>query len=209
MKYQIIYADPPWEYDDKSLNRGGAERHYKTMSLNDICNLPIKNITNNDSTLFMWATWPKLEESFKVIESWGFNYKTAAFVWVKANKRYDPEQIQLFEKEIIDDKGIDDYLGMGRWTRSNTEFVLLSTKGKPKRINCGVRQLIYYPVMEHSKKPPVTRKRITQLVGDLPRIELFARESAPGWDVWGNEVNSTVDIFEDADQGKLFKEGLG
>jgi N6-adenosine-specific RNA methylase IME4 len=206
MKYQIIYADPPWEYDDKSLNRGGAERHYKTMSLNDICNLPIKNITNNDSTLFMWATWPKLEESFKVIESWGFNYKTAAFVWVKANKRYDPEQIQLFEKEIIDDKGIDDYLGMGRWTRSNTEFVLLSTKGKPKRINCDVRQLIYYPVMEHSKKPPVTRKRIIKLVGDLPRIELFARESTPGWDVWGNEVESTVDIFEDVDQEKLFKE---
>jgi N6-adenosine-specific RNA methylase IME4 len=98
------------------------------------------------------------------------------------------------------------FFGMGFWTRQGLENCLIAIKGKPKRIDAGIRAVILAPAEEHSKKPDEARKRIVKLMGDLPRIELFARESTPGWDVWGNEVESTVDIFEDVDQEKLFKE---
>ena len=91
-KYQIIYADPPWSYDDKALNRGGAERHYSTMRLEDICALPVAEIAADDALLFMWGAWPKLFEAKAVIEAWGFEFKTCAFVWVKTNKRTNPDQ---------------------------------------------------------------------------------------------------------------------
>lgn len=189
LKYNIIYADPPWSYDDKSLNRGGALRHYKTMSLSDICNIPVKEITSKDCTLFIWATWPKLFESQQVINNWGFEYKTCAFVWVKTNKNTNVDQSSFFPVDSF-----DSFWGMGRWTRANTEFCLLATKGTPQRKSCSVHQIIYAPIMRHSKKPDETKDRIMELVGDLPRIELFARKTSPGWDVWGNEVKSNITI---------------
>ena len=95
-KYQIIYADPPWSYDGKALNRGGAERHYRTMRLEDIAALPVREIAADDSLLFMWGAWPKLFEAKEVMDGWGFEFKTCAFVWVKTNRRTNPDQASFF-----------------------------------------------------------------------------------------------------------------
>lgn len=155
------------------------------MNIDDICNLPVKNIASENCVLFLWVTFPTLLDSFKVIEAWGFNYKTVAFVWVKHNKKTPT----LF-------------WGMGFWTRANAEICLLATKGKPKRISAKVHQVIISPIEEHSKKPNEIRKRIVDLIGDLPRIELFARQKIDGWDVWGNEVNSDIKLLENGDDVK-------
>ena len=187
--YKIIYADPPWSYNDKSMNRGGAERHYKTMRLSDIKALPVDSISDDDSILFMWATFPQLQEALDVIRSWGFVYKTIAFVWVKTNKRTDVEQLSFLPTDSF-----DSFWGMGNWTRSNAEICLLAVKGNPKRLNADVHSIIYAPIDVHSRKPKETRDKIIRLVGDLPRIELFARKATEGWDVFGNEVSSDVEL---------------
>ena len=178
-KYGIIYADPPWEYkvySDKGKGKS-AERHYPTMTLKEICALPVGELAEQDCVLLMWTTIPVLRDAFSVIEAWGFTYKTVAFVWIKQNRKSD---------------GL--FWGMGHWTRANAEFCLLATKGHPKRISASVHQVIVSHVEKHSKKPEEARKRIVALLGDLPRIELFARQKYDGWDVWGNEVECDVSI---------------
>lgn len=169
-KYNIIYADPPWSYKDKKCN-GNCEDHYNTMNLEDICNLPIKKIVDKDCVLFLWVTYPMLQEGLKLIKEWGFTYKTIGFQWIKQNK-----------------SGKGYFFGLGRWTRGNTECCLIAVKGKPKRISAKVSQLIFSPLREHSRKPDEVRNKIIELMGDNPRIELFARQTAEGWDCWGNEV---------------------
>jgi N6-adenosine-specific RNA methylase IME4 len=189
-KYQVIYADPAWNYNSRmALGKGAvkssAEDYYNVMSIDDIMALPIKEISAKDCILFIWVTMPKLNEVFKVIDAWGFEYKTCGFVWVKRNKVFSDERNK-------NRNGIDDFMGQGRWVRQNAELCLIATKGKPKRISAKVRQIIYQPIQEHSKKPNEVRERILELIGDLSRIELFAREKHEGWDVWGNEVESSV-----------------
>lgn len=197
MKYQIIYADPCWSYKDKSKSHGGgAESHYSCMNINDICSLPIKYIADKNSTLFLWATMPMLREAIQVIEAWGFTYKTCAFTWIKGNKRLTNKQGVFFNF------GIDDYMGMGRWTRANAELCLLATKGKPKRISAKVRQVVYSPLQNHSQKPAEVRERIVELMGDLPRIELFARDKVDGWHTWGNECECDIDLTNSEDKGE-------
>lgn len=169
-KYNIIYADPPWRYNDRKCN-GACEFHYNTMKIEDICKLPISEICEKDCVLFMWVTYPMLKEGLQLMEAWGFKYKTIAFQWIKQNK-----------------SGNGYFFGLGRWTRGNTECCLIATKGKPKRANNSVSQLIFAPLQAHSKKPDIVRENIVDLMGDLPRIELFARNYADGWDCWGNEV---------------------
>ena len=171
-KYNIIYADPAWSYQDKAAagNRGASFK-YETQSQEWICNLPVNKIAADDCVLFLWVTMPKLNEVMEVIDSWGFTYKTAAFTWVKRNK-IKPTW----------------FMGMGGWTRANPEICLLATKGKPKRISASVLSVIDEPIERHSKKPDCVRDKIVELCGDLPRIELFARQTAEGWDSWGNEV---------------------
>jgi len=169
-KYNIIYADPPWSYKGKMMNSSVTD-HYSVMTINDICNLPVKKIANKNCILFMWVTLPKLNEFMKVVNAWGFEYKSTAFVWCKKNKISDSF-----------------FLGLGRWTRANPEICILATKGKTKRLSQSIRQLQVFPIQEHSKKPNKFRDLIIELVGNLPRIELFAREKTEGWDVWGNEV---------------------
>lgn len=169
-KYDIIYADPPWRYNDRRCN-GACENHYETMKIKDICDLPVKNLCSDNCVMFLWTSYPMLQEAFKLIESWGFKYKTIGFQWIKQNK-----------------SGNGYFFGLGRWTRGNSECCLIATKGKPKRINNSVSQLIVSPIQSHSKKPDETREKIVELMGDLSRIELFARQSTKGWDVWGNEV---------------------
>jgi len=171
-KYQIIYADPPWSYRDKaSSGNRGASFKYDVQDHKWICNLPVENISDDNCVLFLWTTMPQLPNVFEVIKEWGFDYKTCAFTWVKRNK-LQPSW----------------FLGMGNWTRANSELCLLATKGKPKRVSAAVHSVVDTPIEKHSKKPDVVKDRIVQLCGDLPRIELFARQKTIGWDSWGNEV---------------------
>ncbi len=164
-KYNIIYADPAWHFKTYS-NKGekrSAIQYYDCLNINDI--------TNNDCILFIWVIDSMLPEALQVIKKWNFKYKTVAFTWVKQNKKSDGY-----------------FTGMGYWTRCNPEQCLLATKGNPKRLSKAVRQLIISKRQEHSRKPDEIRKRIVELCGDLPRIELFARQRVEGWDCWGNEV---------------------
>lgn len=188
-KYNIIYADPAWSYNDKSMNRGGAERHYDTMSIEDIKILPINDISAENSVLFIWATFPMLQEALDVIKAWGFTYKTIGFNWVKTNKLTNVNQTSFLPTESF-----DVFWGMGNWTRSNSEVCLLAVKGKPIKINSDVHSVVYAPISKHSKKPDEVRDRIVRLVGDLPRVELFARQKTEGWDIWGNELDNSLDL---------------
>lgn len=184
-KYQVIYADPPWKYRVYSQKGNGrsAEAHYSTMEIDKICSLPVAELADKNCVLFLWVTMPCLLEGLSVLRAWGFQYKTIAFVWVKQNRKAD----SLF-------------WGMGYWTRSNVEFCILATKGTPKRKSASVHQVIVSHIEEHSKKPQEVRERIVQLMGDVPRIELFARQKTPGWDVWGNEVESDIEMESRKDE---------
>lgn len=154
-KYKIIYADPPWRYA-RSKVQGAAEKHYPTMSIEELCALPVKEIADKDCILFLWATFPQLKEALQLIKAWGFTYKSVAFVWLKQNR-----------------KSPTWFYGLGFWTRGNAEICLLATKGHPKRQSNKVHQFIISPVEQHSKKPDITREKILALMGDLPRIELI------------------------------------
>lgn len=186
-KYQIIYADPPWGHDDKMETHSFSQlNHYKTMTTKEICDLPIKDITDKDCVLFLWVVSPMLIDGIQVMESWGFKYKTIAFVWSKIGS--DGAWIH----------------NLGRWTMGNIELCLLGVKGHPIRITKNVKQLCVAIRTEHSKKPNEIRNRIVTLMGDLPRIELFARDNGikdmfnynklDGWDSWGNEVESDISL---------------
>jgi len=172
-KYNIIYADPPWEY--RLFSKEGTSRtaasHYNTMRLVDIYELPIKNIADKDCVLFLWATLPTLPEALHTIKAWGFDYKTCGFVWVKKNKNADSW-----------------FWGMGTWTRANAEVCLIATKGKIRPISHSVHSIIDSKIREHSRKPDEVKEKIIKLMGDLPRIELFARTKTEGWDTWGDEI---------------------
>ncbi len=177
-KFSCILADPCWAYSDPSLNRGGALRHYQTMTVEDMAKLRVGDLAAEDCALFMWVTWPMIYESKLLFDAWGFTPKTCAFVWIKTHKLSEVNQT-MFLPEHAFDHSDGTFWGMGRWTRSCTEFCLLGTRGKPKRISGAVHQVIYAPVSRHSAKPPETRDRIVQLLGDVPRVELFAREATP------------------------------
>ena len=171
-KYNIIYADPAWHFFHWSGKGTGKApiNHYKTMTMKEIAGLPVNDIADKDCVLFMWCVDPLLDKAFDVIKSWNFTFKTMGFVWVKITKQNKPK------------------MGLGYWTRGSTEYCLLATKGKPKRINKSIRKTIIERPREHSRKPDCVRDRIVELCGDLPRIELFARGETKGWDCWGNEL---------------------
>ena len=179
-KYQIFYVDPPWNYADQGC-QGTMANHFKGMTSIELQDMgtKIKEISDKNCILFMWATYPMLADALWLIGEWGFEYKSIAFQWLKLNK-----------------KNGKPFYGLGRWTRGNTEPCLLATKGKPKRISASIFQLIQTPRGRHSEKPAIVRDKIIELMGDLPRIELFARQKTEGWDVWGNEVESDIDLFQ-------------
>lgn len=147
------------------------------MNAEELCALPVGDFAKKDSVLFMWATLPQIPEALRLIESWGFAYKTVAFVWLKKYPKADKW-----------------FYGLGFWTRGNAEVCLLATKGHPRRQSTSVHQLIISPIERHSKKPDVTRDKIVALMGDLPRVELFARQRTPGWDAWGNEIENDIEL---------------
>lgn len=188
MKYTVIYADPPWPYhnpQDADPARGG--KTYSTMTLEQIKNLNVQGIAAPDCALFLWCTMPKLREAFEVIDAWGFRYITCAFTWIKLNPT---GELLRKGKHVLLVKGI--YSGMGYWTNGNSELCLFAKQGRPKRVARNVKQIVVAPRRRHSAKPPEVRDRIVRLMGDVPRIELFARESTPGWHCWGHEVVGNI-----------------
>ena len=179
-KYQIIYADPPWSFGNRMYSSNKIDHHrkitraYQVMKTRDICLLPIKDICESDAICFMWVADAFIPDAIEVMKGWGFKYKTVAFVWLKK---------ELSGKQVC---------YMGQWTMKNAELVLLGTKGKMSQFlkSRKVRQLQEASRERtiHSRKPQIIRDKIVEMFGDLPRIELFARQKTDGWDVWGNEV---------------------
>jgi N6-adenosine-specific RNA methylase IME4 len=173
-RFPVIYADPPWAFKvwgnaGKGHAGGLAENHYGTLSVAEIAALPIGQLAAKDAVLFLWCVWPELPGALDVLKAWGFEYKTAGFVWVKQNKSSD---------------GL--FYGMGYWTRANSEVCILATKGKPARVDADVQQVIVSPIGRHSEKPQEARKRIEKLLLG-PYFEAFGRAAAPGWWIWGAE----------------------
>jgi N6-adenosine-specific RNA methylase IME4 len=171
-KYGVIYADPPWYFktrSDKGKDKS-PERHYPCMPIADIIRLPVNRIAKDNAVLLMWVVDPLLDQAFKVIDAWGFKYKTVGFTWAKTNR-----------------KSLGFFTGLGYWTRGNPEMCLLATKGRPKRIHKDVAQLVVSERRRHSEKP-LLHKEIERLV-EGPYLEMFARKKPyENWDYWGNEV---------------------
>ena len=175
-KYQIIYADPPWSYRDNKRDgndrrAGRASNHYATMATADIAALPVADWIDANCMLFMWATFPNIAAALDVIKAWGFVYKTLGFSWIKTNP-----------------KSGTPFFGIGYYTKSNCEVCLIGVKGRPIKVSNAVSSVVIDPIRRHSQKPDVVRDRIVQLCGDIPRLEMFARNETPGWDTWGNGV---------------------
>ena len=174
-KFDIIYADPPWNFktfSQKGKEKKSADCHYGCMDIEDIKSIPVSRIASDDSILFLWVTFPLLREGLETMRSWGFTYKTCGFVWVKRNRKADSY-----------------FWGLGYWTRANAELCLIGTKGHPKRECRGISQICDARIMEHSRKPDEIRERIVMLCGDKPRVELFARQRHDGWTSLGNEID--------------------
>ena len=180
MTYRVILADPPWTFSvwnaEKSYRH--ASHKYDLMTTSQICELPVRDISDENCALFLWATWPNILDAFRVIESWGFAYRTLAWEWAKLN----PSSIGF-------------HIGMGYYTRSNPEPCLLSVRGKMAVSAHDVMALIVSPVREHSRKPDEQYGKIERLYPDGPYLEMFARHKySEKWDVWGNEIKSDVDL---------------
>lgn len=190
--FGVIYADPPWHFQSWTNGRWKGDGkiftppkapEYHTMSVEQIAALPVSDVASDDAILFMWGIWVMMPAALEVIKGWGFEYKTCAFNWVKANAL----QQEMFRDDI------DGQLGLGYWVRQNSEFCLLATRGKPKRLNADVRQSIIEPRRAHSKKPSCVYSRIERLAGG-PYLELFGRNTRPGWQTIGNEVGKFAPV---------------
>lgn len=177
-KYQIIYADPPWSYFNGGVPQAGVNAQYPTMNLEDIKALRVSEISDTPSVLLLWATFPQLQEALEVMKAWGFKYKTLGFSWLKTNKDGSP------------------FFGIGYYAKSNQEVCLLGVRGNAHSLvkSNKVSSVVITEKTKHSVKPEIVRGKIIELFGDLPRVELFARKRAEGWDAWGNEVESNIDL---------------
>lgn len=176
-KYEVIYADPPWHYYGDPQKDQAAGKHYDLMSTDDIAALPVSSITAPRAALFLWATGPRLPEAIEVMKAWGFHYRGVAYVWVKTAR----------DGHIISGQGV-----RPTFTKPTTEFLLVgstSRRGRPLKLLTEAQgQVVLASRGRHSEKPAVFREKIIELLGDVSKIELFARERVSGWDAWGNEL---------------------
>jgi len=183
MTYNIIYADPPWSYNSRANHktrfRGGACGHYDLMTMKEIKALPVPKLAAENCALLMWCTFPYLDKQIELFKYWGFVYKTVGFNWIKLNS-----------------KNGKPFFGVGYYAKSNGEVCLLGIKGKMKPVSNSVSSVILAERRQHSRKPDEVRDRIVKLFGDVPRIEMFAREKKEGWDSWGNEVENNINMEE-------------
>jgi len=177
-KYDVILADPPWDFAVWSKDTGSgrsASAHYQTMALDEICALPIAELAAENCALFMWSVWPRIFDAKPVIEAWGFKYKTLGFEWVKQTKT-----------------GMKFHMGMGYYTRANSEPCLLAVKGRMPVQTRGERNLLIAPIRAHSQKPDEQYNKIERLYPNMRYLELFARHRRPGWDAFGNQVEDSI-----------------
>jgi N6-adenosine-specific RNA methylase IME4 len=187
--WKCILADPPWHFRaftalqmSNWTSRRDAEKHYAVLGSENIIGLPVKEIASGDAHLFLWVTGPCLRQAFDVIEAWGFRYSAIAFTWIKLKRSYRVDQLRFLPTAEA-----DLHVGLGFTTRKNAEFCLLGRRGSARRQSKKVREVIMTPVRQHSRKPDEAYARIEEYcVG--PRLELFGRQSRPGWTVWGNEA---------------------
>lgn len=175
--YSIIYCDPPWDYDNRIQHNGkettgSAVYHYPTMKLEELKKLNVQSICEKDCLLFMWSSSPHLPQAIQLMESWGFEYKTIAFVWDK--QRVNP----------------------GYYTMSQCEICLVGKRGRipSPRGSKSIRQFLSEVRGRHSAKPIEVRKRIELMFPTQKKVELFSREKVEGWDCWGNEVESNIQL---------------
>jgi len=183
VRYQCVLADPPWHYQNYASKPGtvhsrarGSQKHYPTETIESLCGLHVSDIVEDRAVLFMWATWPLIEDAFTLIRAWGFTYKTLAWEWVKTNRI----------------KG-NYFMGMGNYTRSNTEPCLLAFRGKPLPVSVhNISSVMVSPKAEHSRKPDYQYEIVESLYPELSKVELFARRKRDGWVSWGNEIESDI-----------------
>jgi N6-adenosine-specific RNA methylase IME4 len=216
--FRVVYADPPWQfktYNEKGRKKlpdwkpfkGASAQHYETMKLDDIINIPVRDIAAKDAALFMWVVQPMLPEAMQVLDAWGFEFKTVVFCWVKMLKSWvdTPSQMEFFPVPIR----VRPRLGLGYHTRSGMEQCWLAVRGKGyRRQKRGVEQVLHAPLSDHSKKPEEFARRIELLTGDVPRIELFARRYRKGWTVWGDEVDARKSQFPLMGPDELVREKI-
>jgi N6-adenosine-specific RNA methylase IME4 len=186
--FGAIVIDPPWKFKARSALKMAnwksprhIERHYQTMTAEEIFALPIRDLAARDCHLFLCATGPCLKQAFAALEAWGFRYSSMAFVWVKMRRSLDPGQVR-----ILPSSDSELHVGLGLTTRKNAEFVLLGRRGSPRRVARDVREIIMSPVREHSRKPDDLFMRVQKYCAG-PYLELFARQSRDGWTTWGLE----------------------
>lgn len=181
-KYEVIYCDPPWKFDNKKTGgsmKSGADAQYPTMTVEQMRQMNVQSLCDDDCLLVMWWVGSQPKEAIDLAEAWGFKVKNMnGFVWRKLTKN------------------LLDFFGMGFYTRAVSESALIAVKGKATGLikDHSVRSLISAPVGRHSRKPDEFRDAIEKLCGDVPRLEMFARESSEGWDLFGNECDNSIEI---------------
>lgn len=203
-KYQVIYADPPWKYPDSSHTllagengkgghwagktkdwnswnerpKGEFKKLYPSLTKEELFKLPVKDLLDKDAACFMWTTDMHLPQALEIMKSWGFTYKNIAFVWEKQTVNGNPVNL------------------MAPWTLKSYEICIFGTKGAMRkyRKDKTIRQMVKAERTRHSAKPQEVADRIVRMFPDCPRIELFARDAKPGWDVWGNEIDNTIEL---------------
>lgn len=180
--WQIIAADPPWQFQTWSALGGGrsALRYYPTLSTDTICSLPVGKVAAPQSVLFLWTIFTRLPDALDVMACWGYTYRTVAFTWVKTNQNGSP------------------FMGLGYYTRQNAEVCLLgvrrANKSSLSRVAADVSSVILSPRREHSRKPSEMYQRVERLFGPAKRLEMFAREARSGWSSWGLEAPTSDEV---------------
>lgn len=190
-QFGAILCDPPWSFltygKKRTTPHRTAEDHYQTMTHDDLVQIPVASVAATDCALFMWVVDSHLDVAIDLGKAWGFDFKTIAFIWAKTTQR--SKQFGFFPPETTH------RIGMGYWTRKQAEICIMFTRGRPRRIGKGVRQIIEAPRREHSRKPDEIHERIEALVAG-PYLELFARAPKAGWAVWGNETDKFAEAAE-------------
>ncbi len=185
IKYQVILADPPWWYNNRKTGGerknktkfgGGARKHYPLMKDEELLAMAsqVEAIADKNCIFFLWCTGPRLDFAITLLQHWGFRYCTIGFTWIKLNKT-----------------GTKPIYGPGYYTASNTELVLIGIKGSMRPTKKMLPSVIHHSRMKHSKKPDLS-EALTLMYPNTRKVELFAREKRPGWDAWGNEIESDI-----------------
>jgi len=200
VKYSIIYLDPPWRYNSRANHktrfRGGACGHYPLMTMAEIAALPIQQIAAANCAVLMWCTFPYLDQQIKLFDHWGFRFRTQFLTWIKLNPRgfdlpKDDPNYKVGKQYALYSDGLfhSVFFGVGYYSKSNPEVCLLGMRGQLPTVSDAVSSVILAPRRAHSKKPDEAYQRIEGVFGNVPRIELFARQSARGWDATGNDLD--------------------